>query len=245
MSPGPVTSERALPRRVEPEWLDRLAPDDPLARRTRSDLKRLNRAMWTLSIMLAGLDRIAAREKPRTILDLGAGDATLMLRIAKQRKNRWPKVAVTLLDRQHHANALTLAGIRATGWEPNVLTTDIVEWLAMPTTSTWDVATANLFVHHFDDDAIALMFAGIASRCRAFFCCEPRRSRFALAGSRMVGLLGAGKVTRFDAVVSVRAGFRGDELSALWPRGDEWALSEYDAALFSHCFVAVRTRDAR
>ena len=235
-----MSSERALMRRVEPEWLDRLAPEDPLARRSRVDLRRINRAMWTLSIVLAGLDRIAASAKPQTILDLGAGDATLMLRIAKQRKNRWPRVAVTLLDRQRHADALTLAGIRATGWEPTVVTTGIAEWLATPASSAWDIAVANLFVHHFADEALAPMLAGIASRCRAVFCCEPRRSRFALAGGRMVGLLGAGKVARFDAVVSVRAGFRGKELSALWPAGDEWTLSEYDAGLFSHCFLAVR-----
>jgi len=159
-----MSSERALRRRVEPEWLDRLAPDDPLARRSRSDLKRLNRAMWTLSIVLAGLDRIAARATPQTIIDLGAGDATLMLRIAKQRKNRWPKVAVTLLDRQSNADALTLAGIRATGWEPTVLSTDVDQWLTAPATSVWDIVMANLFVHHFDDEAIARMFAGIATR---------------------------------------------------------------------------------
>jgi cyclopropane fatty-acyl-phospholipid synthase-like methyltransferase len=34
------------------------------------------------------------------ILELGAGDGSLMLRLAKQRKGQWPQVAVTLLDRR-------------------------------------------------------------------------------------------------------------------------------------------------
>jgi len=56
----------------------------------------------------------------------------------------------------------------------------------------------------------------------------------------MVWLLGAGKVARFDAVVSVRAGFRERELSALWPQGGRWDLAEYDAGLFSHCLLAMK-----
>ena len=52
---------------------------------------------------------------------------------------------------------------------------------------------------------------------KAFVACEPRRSAFALLGARMVFALGANDVTRHDAVASVRAGFRGRELSGLWP----------------------------
>lgn len=48
-------------------------------------------------------------------------------------------------------------------------------------------------------------------------------------------------VTRADAVLSVRAGFRGAELQALWPAATaRWSLAETRAGLFSHCFVASR-----
>jgi len=232
----------ALPRQVEPEILDQLPAEDPRARRTRHDLRRINRAMATLSIVLDGIDRLTEGTAPRTILDLGAGDGSLMLRVAKQRRLRWPNVAVTLLDRAQSIDALTLAGIRATGWAPDIVTADVRDWIASPASSKWDLVVANLFVHHFADDALRALFAGLAARCHAFFCCEPRRSRFALTGSRLVGLIGAGPVARFDAVASVRAGFQHDELTALWPTGDEWRTSEYDAGLFSHCFGAVRAR---
>lgn len=242
MAMAPLLRQHArsdLPRRVEPEWLDRLAADDPQARRTRHDLRRINRAMATLSIVVAGLDRVVASRAPRTILDLGAGDGSLMLRVAKQRKSHWPDVAVTLLDRKTSVDALTLAGIRATGWRPDIVTADVMDWIATPATSRWDLVVANLFVHHFAEDDLRRLFAGIASRSQAFFCCEPRRSRFALTGSRLVGLLGAGPVARFDAVTSVHAGFQATELSALWP-AEGWRTTEYDAGLFSHCFAAAR-----
>src|SRR4051794_3460879 len=133
MADAPALSD--LPRRVEPEWLDRLAGDDPQARRTRHDLRRINRAMRTLSIVLDGLDQVSQSVAPKTILDLGAGDGSLMLRVAKQRKVRWPHVAVTLLDRQASIDALTLAGIRATGWQPDIVTADVLDWIAAPASS--------------------------------------------------------------------------------------------------------------
>jgi hypothetical protein len=45
-------------------------------------------------------------------------------------------------------------------------------------------------------------------------------------------------VTRHDAVVSVRAGFRDDELTAIWPRDARWRIEERGRGLFSHAFTA-------
>jgi len=63
----------------------------------------------------------------------------------------------------------------------------------------------------------------------------------ALAASHLIVFLGASAVTRHDGVVSVRAGFVGDELRSAWPeRGDAWRIDEYDDGAFTHCFCAVR-----
>jgi hypothetical protein len=84
------------------------------------------------------------------------------------------------------------------------------------------------------------LLAWIAPRSRVFFCCEPRRAALPLAASHLVGLIGAGPVTRRDAVLSVHAGFRAQELSGLWPDPRDFKLREYPAGLFSHCFLAIR-----
>jgi hypothetical protein len=52
--------------------------------------------------------------------------------------------------------------------------------------------------------------------------------------------IGCNSVTRHDALVSVRAGFSGDELSALWPDKKNWQLTERRAGPFSHLFIAQR-----
>lgn len=229
-------------RRVEPELLDGLAVTDARAQRSRADLRRIHRAMGTVAIMHGALDRATAGQSPRRLLELGAGDGTLMLRFGQLQWRRWPGVEVTLLDRVNATTPHTLDALHGIDWPASTLTIDLFEWLASAPETHWDVVCANLFLHHFNTAELRLLLTGLAARTRVFFCCEPRRSLLALSGSRVLALLGAGAVTRHDAVASVRAGFRAQELSALWPERRHWHLEEYSAGLFSHVFLAVRSR---
>jgi hypothetical protein len=229
-----------IPRRVDREMLDELAVDDPQAQRSRHDLKRIQRAMATLHLVQKALDRGTADFAPCRVVELGAGDGSLMLRLARRRAKRWPAVSVTLLDRLNLVPPATLHGLHAVGWTPQVVVSDVFDWLAEPKAVRWDVVLANLFVHHFSAGQLERLLMEISMCTRVFLCCEPRRSSLALAGSHLIGLLGAGRVTRQDAVSSVHAGFRAQELSSLWPNRDRWVLSEYPAGLFGHCFLAVR-----
>ena len=253
----------SLPRRVGAELLDDLAASDPRAQQSRNDLRRIHRAMGTLSIVMRALDYATARSLPlssplpplrtpahalpRTILELGAGDGSMMLRLAQQRAASWPDVTVTLLDRLDLVQPATLSAIGDMGWAVNVVQADVFEWLARPVAAhqhqhqdtRWDIIFANLFMHHFSPDALDQLLTMIAARCRIFFCSEPRRAALPLAASHLVGLLGAGPVTRVDAVLSVHAGFNGQELASRWPDRHAWQLREYRAGLFSHGFIAI------
>ena len=229
-----------LRRRVEPELLDELGVDDPRAQRSRDDLRRINRAMSALTVLKRALDSATSGSPPHTIVELGAGDGSLMLRLARGRAARWPGVHVTLLDRLDLIAPGTIDTLVNLGWTPSTVAMDVFDWLAGPDVTRRDVIFANLFIHHFSAEALARLLAGIEQRCRVFFCCEPRRSALPLAGSHLIGLLGAGPVTRKDAVSSVHAGFRGYELSELWPNKSAWVLQESSAGLFSHGFLAIR-----
>jgi hypothetical protein len=229
-----------IQRRVQPEVLDALSADDIGAQRARRDLRRLHHVMGTLPILLRALNRVAAGSAVRTMLELGAGDGSLMLRVAERRAAHWPGVAVTLLDRQCVVADQTLQGLRAVGWAPSVVTADVFDWLEGQQALRWDIIVANLFVHHFPTPDLARLLRVIAARTLTFLCCEPRRSTVALLGSHLIGVLGAGAVAREDAVLSVHAGFCDRELTAAWPQGGGWRLHEYPAGLFSHCLLAVR-----
>ena len=229
-----------LPRRVQPELLDSLSAEDPRAQRSRDDLQWLHWAMATLSIVQRALDSGTAAFRPRTLLELGAGDGSLMLRLAQGQGGRWPDVRVTLLDRLELVRPQTMDGLRQVGWRPRAVAMDVFDWMAKPDDTRWDVVFANLFMHHFSSVELERLLGGIAARTRVFLCCEPRRAALPLVASHLLGLLGAGPVTRHDAVSSVHAGFRGHELSNLWPDRQQWILAEYPARLFSHCFLAIR-----
>lgn len=229
-----------MQRRVEPELLDALPADDPRAVRSREDLRRINRLMGNQSVLGNALDGIVHGSGSVRLVELGAGDGTLLLRLARNRAKRWPTVKLELLDMQPVVRAETLTGYRNHGWDAQVVGTDVFDWFGQSESGDAPIVIANLFVHHFDGERLQELLNGIARRARAFVCCEPRRSRFALAGSRLLGVIGCNDVTRNDAVISVRAGFIGNELSALWPDRDAWILQESLAAPFGHRFVAVR-----
>jgi hypothetical protein len=228
----------SFPRLVEPEWLDVLPPEDPSARRSRRDLRRVNRMMFNDLYMACWLRRVCGGTPPRVLAELGAGDATFMLRVARRLVREWPGVRVLLLDRQNIVAADTLAAFRDLGWHPEVVTADVMHW-AQAGSDPIDLVMANLFLHHFGDDELRRLFAQLARRTRYLVATEPRRARLAWYGSHLLGLLGCNRVTRHDAAISVRAGFNGDELSALWlPFG--WRLQELSLPPFSHGFIAAR-----
>lgn len=230
----------ALQRTVNAETLDHLAENDPLAIASRRDLQRVNRVMGSRGILLKALQRLPALQPPKRILELGAGDGSLMLGIAKKLAKQWPNVQLTLLDRQNLVSDQTIGAFQQLGWPVEVLQVDVLEWVSQPVDKQWDVVLTNLFIHHFQGSELSSLLAGIAARTPLFIACEPRRAWLPLIGSHLIGFIGANAVTREDAVLSVHAGFRDQELSGLWPQ-QHWQVSEYSAGLFSHCLLAQRT----
>jgi hypothetical protein len=236
-----MSNAMRLPRRVEPEMLDLLPQADPRAIRSRQDLRRINRVMATHSILCRGIDEATRGRPPRRIVELGAGDGTLLLRLARRRAAKWPGVEATVVDRQDLIASETRQGFATLGWTLRVAACDVFEWVDEAYAVPHDLLLANLFLHHFADEALRLLLSGIAARSNAFVACEPRRAATALVGSHLVGLLGCNAVSRNDAVLSVHAGFRDAELTAAWPETHSWQIDEYPAGLFSHCFLATRS----
>jgi hypothetical protein len=120
---------------------------------------------------------------------------------------------------------------------------DVMNWLRMDAEAPYDLAIASLFLHHFEGPTLESLLRGIANRANAFIASEPRRDALGRIAALSVGLIGANAVTRGDAVKSVAAGFRNQELSAVWEgAGTDWRVDEFRAPPFTHCFAAVRRR---
>ena len=222
-----------MARVVEPEILDGLPVETPAARASRSDLVRVNRLMGH-----ANLIRRALPHHITCVIDLGAGDGTLLLSAAQNQPTNVKRVI--LVDRQRVVTEATLDQFRHLNIEVEVVVADVFQWLQQPRADQLTAVTANLFLHHFETPALKKLLALAAASCDVFIACEPRRGAWPALAASLLGLIGCNRVTRRDARVSVRAGFSGSELTALWPDADAWRSKERAAGLFSHLFVANR-----
>jgi hypothetical protein len=229
-----------LPRRVEPEWLDELPQADPRAMWSRRDLKRINGWMLQARIMTRLLVTALDGRTPRILVELGAGDGTFMLALAKRLAPRWRNVKVTLVDRQNIVTERTRQAFHDLGWQAEIVCADVFDYLQRARPGCADIVLVNLFLHHFERDSLTKLLGDAARLAGAFAACEPWRAESGLIGSRLLWAIGCNDVTRHDALVSVRAGFRGRELSELWPTDDGWRLQEGPALPFTHCFLARR-----
>jgi hypothetical protein len=238
-----------IPRVISGEVLDSLLENDPAAIHSRRDLRRIHLVMGTKSHIVFALRKFLPIP-PFRILEIGAGDGSLMLGVAQKLAPSWSKVEITLLDKQILTSNKTIANYIKLGWSVKVSTMDVLAWAETAICSgyfdqenkRYDIIVANLFMHHFNGTQLAKILSAIAAQTDQFLAIEPRRSWFSLLASHLVGVIGANKVTRKDAVLSVHAGFCCNEISLLWrvsaAQTANWKLQEYSSGLFSHCFYA-------
>jgi hypothetical protein len=221
-----------MTRVVEAEILDQLPSADEAAVRSRRDLARLNALMGHARLIRKHLTPDIAR-----IADLGAGDGSLLLNVLRPGGT---VREVILLDQQRIVSDSTLAAFTNIDVYPTIAVADVCKWLAKTPLIPHTAFVTNLFLHHFNRSPLARLLELASAKCDLLIACEPRRAAWPQLAASLVGLIGCNRVTRHDAVVSVRAGFRDHELSALWPDRAKWQIEERSAGLFSHLFVARR-----
>ena len=239
-----------MDRRIEPEFLDQLPANDPRAIRSRRDLQWLNAWMQNAQIMARSLHCSFPDKPPPRILEIGAGDGTFLLRVARRLGPEWRGTTALLLDRQQVVTPETLSSFKMIGWQVEPLKADVFEWLQAATPKNCDAIIANLFLHHFSDSQLSALLRYVAHQAPVFVAMEPRRWNWSLWCCKLLCLVSCNDITRHDASVSIRAGFAGTELSTLWPKvalsippDGGWSLRETPANFSSHLFVAQRKRD--
>ncbi|MDB6027823.1 MAG: class SAM-dependent methyltransferase [Verrucomicrobiales bacterium] len=223
-------------RVLEPELLDELPPADPRAIQSRRDLQRINWWMRNPHFVAKAL-RKSLPHPPKRMADLGAGDGAFSLELARKLSPHWKQVELVLVDRQP-ATVCRAQSFTALGWRSEFAVADVFEWLNRE--EKFDCIYANLFLHHFSSEQLRELFEKIARRTSCFVAVEPQRYRFSSTVRFLLWAIGCNDVTRNDGVISVRAGFRGQELSELWPKSGNWKLTETRSGLFSQVFSASK-----
>lgn len=188
-----------MQRAVRPELLDSLPHDHPEALQNRQELRTINALMgnhrW--------LERQARRRLPAgtKALEIGAGSGELARRL---RRSQSP-VQLDGLD-LCPAPSDWDAGRR--WWREDLTQFDGY--------AAYDAVFANLILHQFDNQTLTEIGRRIRATARFLFASEPARRRRHIAQFKAVAAVGKmGKVSRHDGVVSIRAGFLGEELPHL------------------------------
>jgi hypothetical protein len=185
-------------RQVLPELLDTLPHHDPAARRSREELRMVNRIMGNHRWVCRSLLEQALRGD--RILELGAGDGDLA-------RQAWGAGIVPPAQ----WGALDLAPA-PTDWPSEAIWLQR-ELFTLPVLPEAEVIVANLFLHHFEDEQLADLGKRLPDSCRVLLACEPaRRWVHSLQGHLLSALVGLSAVTHHDMLVSIRAGFSGEEL---------------------------------
>lgn len=225
-------------RYLEPELLDHLPADDPSAISSRRDLVRINALMFQARIM-ASLLQSNVLAPPRRILEIGTGDGTFMLAVAGLMASKWRDVEVVMVDRIDLIGQDLRDSFARCGWRAQPITADLFDWVDEELEGPFDLVCANLVLHHFSDTQLVELFSRLKKIAQMLVATEPHRARVPLIATRFLRLIGANAVTLNDAAQSVRAGFRGMELSQLWQLVGGTAISERRRGLFTQGFVGI------
>lgn len=212
-------------RVLQQELLETYPEGHPDAIVGREDLLVVNAFMGNHLWMERTLRRL--HQPGWRITELGAGDGALSLRFLEKG-----------ICRSQELNAFDLAG-RPARWPAEAQWTQ-GDLLRQPLPDS-EVLTANLILHHFTDEQLSTLGARISPQTRLILAAEPARLRIhTWLGRALCFLAELNHITSFDMQVSIRAGFRGDELARALGLTAPWQATAQLHPLGGYRFMAWR-----
>jgi hypothetical protein len=191
-------------------------------------------------LMAHALSENLSEVGPHIITELGAGDGHFLLSVARRLRHHWQVAHAILVDRQDTFDPAIRHAFEHMKWRVRVETADAFEWLRKSHADKTNAMICNLFLHHFQGQELDELLQLAARSARVFVALEPRRAWLPRLCGHLLWVIRCNSVTRHDAGISIRAGFSGRELSAIWPNKEKWHLTERPSGLFSHLFIARR-----
>ncbi|MDZ4287872.1 MAG: hypothetical protein U0984_07930 [Prosthecobacter sp.] len=214
-----------IQRIIQPELLETLANEDPDAVLGRRDLRIVNLVMGNHRWITRVLRR---HYRPGwRITELGAGDGALSMHLCRSK-----------LCRAEDLHAFDLVG-RPAHWPPQAQWTQ-GDLLEQPLPHS-EVLVVNLLLHQFQDAQLRRLGSRIPPTTRLIVAAEPARSpAHAVLGRLLCAAARFHPITRHDMQVSIRAGFRHDELAKALALEPGWTTSSATTPFGAYHFVAFR-----
>ncbi len=192
-------------RSAELEIMDDLDCHGEVVDQTLRELEIINRLLGGDYVTIDGIQRVverAAKDARRilTVADFGCGGGDLAAKISKKLN-----VKVTGIDANPHIVAY------ARNRYPGIsfITQDVFE-----NTTTYDIITATLFVHHFDDDQLVRLFRSMKEHSRVGVVINDihRHPLSYYSIKWLTKFFSRSAMVKFDAPLSVRRAFKKKEL---------------------------------
>jgi ubiquinone/menaquinone biosynthesis C-methylase UbiE len=175
------------------------------------DLARVHRYLGGWRALRDALQRLPAL--PRHFLDVGTGDADVPLKVLGYLGDRGIEANCVALDRSERILAIARERVQ----QRRDITLAAGDARALPfATGSFDLATLNLSLHHFEPaDAVAVL-RELARVARDVIVNDLRRSRVAWVFARTVfPVFTANRFTRNDGPLSVLRAYTPDEARSL------------------------------
>ena len=200
-------------RSSEREIMDDMTMQGTELRRTLDLLASVNQWLGGNRLIMDGIGNMLSKvPKDRTvrILDLGCGNGDMLRRLHHFGKKKGYRFELLGIDA--NMDAVAYAEERSSGYDNvrfralNVFSDEFSEL-------EYDIAMATLFLHHFSDQEIASLLAGIHSRASlGILVNDLHRSRVAYALFWLISMFFGNELARNDGLVSIRRSFRRQEL---------------------------------
>ena len=220
-------------RATEAEFLDRPDCDPALAAASYRFMETVNGRFGGIRVVrrfLAAETAGRPADAPLRILDIGSGSCDIPLAVSRWARAHDIPMHFTCLEMAGFAVDIARRQLTRTG-DPAVQLIREDVFIHQPA-EPYDCAVASMCFHHFSDAQILALL----QRLRGFvlngvLINDLRRSRLASLGPRLL-LAGAPAGVRHDALLSIRRGFKVNELDALLQQLDNVTVSVSAARWF-------------
>lgn len=195
------------------EIMDDLDCHGEVVDQTLRELEIINRLLGGDYVTLDGIERLISESNKRelTIADYGCGGGDLAMKIVKWGRKKGYDLKVLGIDANPHIIDFARKNTSNIEFE----TLDVFQ-----NKRTYDIITATLFVHHFDDDQLVALFRSMKEQSRVGVVINDihRHPLSYYSIKWLTQLFSKSAMVKFDAPLSVRRAFKKHELEAILKR---------------------------
>ena len=204
------------------EFLDSVDCDPQLAYTSYRFMRLVNRfAGGTQAVKNFLAREISKRDRNQSIrvLDIGSGTCDVPLAVTKWAQRRSQKIEFTCIEINETALKKAAENVRKSGFDSIELKNENI--LEFDSQQHFDYAIGSMFFHHFKDDQILEIIEKLRSYVLRGVLINDLRRSFVSYMSCLLLVCPLSKGVRHDALLSVRKGFKPDELRRLLSRIDD------------------------